>query len=354
MPVPFQAAGAWTALVTPFEKSGKVNWDAFKSLCKFQIEQGITGLVPAGTTGESPTLSWDEHKQVIETAIEVANDQVGVLAGTGSNCTDEAVAATKHAREAGASAALLVDCYYNGPSSLELRTEYYAKVLEWVPEIPLVPYVIPGRSGTALGSEDLAILHLQNPRRVPAVKQATGDFDRMRRDRQLCGANFTILSGDDDLTLRMMQDVEIRCAGAISVMTNIVPGAVVRMVKAQTSGDSAQANAIEKALLPLFKLVGCKVLGKRTLPDGRVAEVEDRFRNPGPVKTMMAGLGFPVGPCRAPLGKLTAPAVQICREALKEVWSMQPELLRPIGQFFALDVEKRLSDDAVWAALART
>ena len=353
MPVPFQPHGAWTALVTPFAKGGKFDVDAFKRLCAFQIEQGITGLVPAGTTGESPTLTWDEHNHVIEASIEVAEDHVGVLAGTGSNCTDEAVAATRHAREAGASAALLVDCYYNGPSSLELRTEYNARVLEWVPEIPIVPYIIPGRSGTALAAEDLAILHLKHPLRVPAVKQATGDLDRMRRDRQLCGANFAILSGDDDLTLTMMQDALIRCSGIVSVMCNLVAGPFARMVMAQAGGDSTQANAISKKLAPLFKLVGCRVTGKRSLPDGRTAEVEDKFRNPGPVKTMMAGLGMPVGLCRPPLGKLSAPAVQICREALKEVWKTAPEFLNPLGQTFGVDVEKRLADDAVWTGLTR-
>lgn len=353
MPAAFQPSGAWTALVTPFDKNGKFNAGAFKRLCEFQIAQGITGLVPAGTTGESPTLTWEEHNHVIEDAVASAKGKVGVLAGTGSNCTDEAVTATRHAREAGASAALLVDCYYNGPSSLELRTEYYEAVLQWVPEIPLVPYVIPGRSGTALSAEDLAILHLKNPKRLPAVKQATGDLDRMRRDRTLCGAGFAIMSGDDDLTLAMMQDAAIGCSGVISVMTNVVPGAIAKMVATQAKGDAAQANEIGKKLAPLFRLVGCRVTSKRTLPDGRSAEVEDKFRNPTPVKALMAGLGMPVGPARRPLGKMTAPAVQICREALKEVHKTAPEFLRPIGEFFGVNIEQRLNSDAVWADLAR-
>lgn len=353
MAAAFQPSGAWTALVTPFNRNGKFMPEDFKRLCEFQIAQGITGLVPAGTTGESPTLSWEEHNAVIEVAVRTSQGKVGVLAGTGSNCTDEAVAATRHAREAGASAALLVDCYYNGPSSLELRTEYYESVAQWVPEIPLVPYVIPGRSGTALSAEDLAILHLTLPKRFPAVKQATGDLDRMRRDRTLAGAGLAIMSGDDDLTLAMMQDAGIAASGVISVMTNIVPGPMAQMVKAQASGDSARATAIGTQLAPLFKLVGCRVNGTRKLPDGRTAQVEDKFRNPSPVKTMMAGLGMNVGPSRRPLGKMSAPAVQLCREALREVHKAAPEFLAPIASFFGVNIEQRLSDDAVWAELAR-
>lgn len=352
MPVPFRPEGVWTALVTPFEKSGKVDSAAFKRLIEFQLAQGITGIVPTGTTGESPTLSWEEHNRVVEDAIVFAKDKMGVLAGSGSNCTDEAIDATRHAREAGASAALVVDCYYNGPSSLELRTEYYEQIAEWVPDIPIVPYIIPGRSGTALNAEDLAILYAEKPKRFPAVKQATGDLARMRQDRALCGENFAILSGDDDMTLQMMEDAGIRAAGVISVMSNVVPGPLSNMVKAFRSGDAAGAKALAANLDPLFKLVGCKVPGSRQI-GGKTVEVEDRFKNPVPVKTMMAGLGIPVGPCRRPLGKMTKPAVEKCRQALQQVYAAAPELLKPINDAFGVNVEKRLGDDSVWTALAR-
>ena len=122
MSVPFQPHGVWTALVTPFNDDGSMNIEAFKKNVEFQIVEGIAGILPAGTTGESPTLRWSEHNQVIEEAIEFAKGRVGVLAGTGSNSTEEAIEGTRHAQEVGASAALIVDCYYNGPSSLELRT----------------------------------------------------------------------------------------------------------------------------------------------------------------------------------------------------------------------------------------
>jgi 4-hydroxy-tetrahydrodipicolinate synthase len=353
MPVAFRPEGVWTALVTPFDKRGKLDNAAFKRLVEFQVAQGVTGLVPTGTTGESPTLSWDEHNQLVEEAVVFAKDKVGVLAGAGSNCTDEAIDASRHAREAGASAALIVDCYYNGPSSLELRTEYYAQIAEWVTELPLVPYIIPGRSGTALSAEDLAILHAAYPKRFPAVKQATGDLERMRQDHRLAGSSLAIMSGDDDLTLAMMADPEICATGVISVMSNLAPGALSRMVKAFRSGDQAAAKNIAAQLNPLFKLVGCKVPGSRSLPDGRVVEVEDRFKNPVPVKTMMAGLGMPVGLCRRPLGKMTKPAVDKCRNSLREVQAKSPEVLKPIGEAFGVNIEARLADDAVWAELTR-
>jgi 4-hydroxy-tetrahydrodipicolinate synthase len=290
-------------------------------------------------------------------------ERAGVLAGSGSNCTDEAIDATRHAREAGASAALLVDCYYNGPSSLELRTEYYEQVAAWVKDIPIVPYIIPGRTGTALGAEDMAILHRSSPERFPAVKQATGDLARMKQDRALAGETLAILSGDDDLTLAMIEDPAIRASGVVSVMSNIVPGPLVKMVQACRAGNSAKAQALAAQLEPLFKLVVCKVPGTRTIPanagqsairNPQSAIVEDRFRNPLPVKTMMAGLGMPVGLCRRPLGKMTKAGVERCRQALVTVQRSAPETLVPIAQAFGVNIEQRLADDAVWAELTRT
>ena len=353
MPVPFQPEGVWTAIVTPFDKKGKLDSAALKRLIEFQIAQGITGVVPTGTTGESPTLSWEEHNQVVEESIVFSQEKIGVLAGSGSNCTDEAIDATRHAREHGASAALLVDCYYNGPSSLELRTEYYEQIANWVPDIPLVPYVIPGRSGTALSAEDLAVLHQTQPKRFPAVKEATGDLERMKLDRNLCGDGIAIMSGDDDMTLAMMENDYIRASGVISVMSNIVPGALSRMVKTFRSGDAAGAKAIAAQLDPLFKLVGCKVNGTRKLADGRTLTVEEKFRNPVPVKTMMVGMGMPVGCCRRPLGKMTKAAVEKCRVALIEVHSKNADILSPINQAFGVNVAARLQDESIWAALAR-
>jgi len=353
MTLPFRAEGAWTALVTPFDEHLRFDKKAYARLIEFQVGEGISGLVPAGTTGESPTLSWREHLKVIADAVKCSASRAGVLAGAGSNSTAEAAEGSRHAAEAGASAVLLMDCYYNAPSSLELRTEYYGKILDAVRKIPLVPYIIPGRCATALGAEDLAILHASNPNRVPAVKQATGDLERMRRDRLLSGPRLAILSGDDVLTLTMMQDPRIGASGVVSVISNIVPSAVARMVAAQRAGDLVGAAWFADVLAPLFKLVGVRAASERTLPNGAVEKVEDRFRNPVPIKTMMAGLGMPVGPCRPPLGRMPRAGVEVCRAALREVHGKVPELFAPLAKAFKVDIAQRLADDSVWAALTR-
>jgi 4-hydroxy-tetrahydrodipicolinate synthase len=345
----FTAGGLWTALATPFRDDGSVDLETFRRLVRFQIDQGATGIVPCGTTGESPTLDENEHDALVRVSVEEARGRVGVLAGTGSNNTEEAIRATRGAREQGATAALLVDCYYNGPSSLELRTEYYERVLEAVSDIPIVPYIIPGRTGCALGAEDLAILHCADPARVPAVKEATGDLERMRRDRELAGDSLAILSGDDDLTLPMMTDPKIRASGVISVMGNIVPGALAEMVASAASGDTARASAIANSIAPLFKIIGITVSSTRKLPNGREVVAQDKFRNPVPLKTLMAGLGMIRPRVRRPLGAMTPAAIAICRDALREVWRSSPEVLRPIEQAFGVRIEERLASDSAWS-----
>ncbi len=347
----FVPKGVWTALVTPFRESGGVDGDALKRLVNFQVEQGVQGVVPCGTTGESPAFSWQEHDDVIERTVRTVDGRGGVLAGTGSNNTTEAIRGTAHAHGAGADGALLVDCYYNGPSSLELRTQYYGRVMDAVPGIPLVPYVIPGRTGCALSEVDLAVLHHQAPERVPAVKEATGDLARMRRTRELCGEGFGVLSGDDDLTLTMMGDEGIRADGLISVMSNLFPGAMVGMVQAMSTGDVARARGIEESLKPVLGCVGVAVESEREVPGVGVVPVQDKFRNPVPVKTMMAGLGMVPPTVRSPLGRMTAPGVQVVRDALRAVHVSRPEWFSPIETTFEVNVIERLGDDAIWSSL---
>jgi 4-hydroxy-tetrahydrodipicolinate synthase len=204
-----------------------------------------------------------------------------------------------------------------------------------------------------LSAEDLAILHRTHPRRVPAVKEATGDLERMRCDRTLAGPTLAILSGDDDLTVAMMQDPRIQASGVISVMSNLAPGAVHRLVAAQSACDRSESAHWAQVLAPLFRLVTCRSRAVRQVGGGKVS-VEDRYRNPVPVKTMMAGLGIPCGPCRRPLGKMERAGVETCRAALREVFRADPESLRPIDRFFGVNVEGRLADDSVWAALTRS
>ncbi|HET6455882.1 MAG TPA: 4-hydroxy-tetrahydrodipicolinate synthase [Armatimonadota bacterium] len=343
--------GAWTALITPMTTDGGVDWAGLEKNLQFQAEQGITGVVPTGTTGESPTLVWDEHNKIIERTLKTLAGKCEVIAGTGSNSTQEAVESTERAAEHGAKAALLVDCYYNGPSSLELRNEYYGVLAEFFPDISFIPYVIPGRSGTALAVEDLAILAGEYPN-IHAVKEATGDLERMAKTRSLLGPDFFILSGDDDITYKMMTTPEIKAAGVISVISNVAPAAVKQMVAKVLAGDLATASALRDALAPLFGIVTVKVESTRTLPNGKTAIVQDRFRNPLAIKTLMSALGMPAGPGRQPLGRMTADGVEVVRNAARTVWERNPEILAPIGDFFGVNVEGRIAEDSVWAELS--
>ncbi|MEI9475793.1 MAG: 4-hydroxy-tetrahydrodipicolinate synthase [Deltaproteobacteria bacterium] len=333
--------GCWTAMITPFTRKGEIDFEGLEKNIRFQIENGAH-LVPMGTTGESPTLDWREHDRVITRTARMAKDKAFVIAGTGSNSTKEALRGTKHAAEVGAQAVLLVDCYYNGPSSLELRTQYYEVIAKAFRKTFLVPYIIPGRTGCKLEVEDLALLH-RHFKNVRSVKEATADLDRMAKTRMLLGENFDILSGDDDKTFEMMTRPDIRSSGVISVMSNIVPGPLADMVKALSEGNLAKANQLKDVLDPLFKVVTVN-----TIESYEGFEVPCKFRNPLPVKTMMKGLGMPSGACRQPLGKMTPKGVEIVRDALKKVYEMDKEILMPIQEFYKLNVEERLSNDRYW------
>jgi len=333
--------GCWTAMVTPFNRRGEVDFEGLEKNIQFQIENGAN-LVPTGTTGESPTLDWREHDRVITKTVKLAKGKAFVVAGTGSNSTKEALRGTKHAVEVGAQGALLMDCYYNGPSSLELRTQYYEVIAKAFRRAFIVPYIIPGRTGTKLEVEDLTILH-RKFKNVRSVKEATGDLERMAKTRTLLGEDFDILSGDDDKTYEMVTRQDIRASGVISVMSNIVPGPIGEMVKAILSGDMERANRWKNVLDPLFKVVTVN-----TIESYEGFEVPCKFRNPLAIKTMMKGLGLPSGPSRPPLGKMTPKGVEVVRNALKEVYEKDKEVFRPIQEFYKVNIEERLFQDRYW------
>ncbi len=337
-------AGCYTALITPFE-NGAVDYDSLEKLIHFQIENGITGILAVGTTGESPVLSWDEHNRVIETVADKTRGRCLCIAGTGSNNTRESLEASRHAAEAGANAVLLVDPYYNGPSSLEIRREYVVPVAAALPDVTVIPYVIPGRTGAQLLPEDLALLHAAHPN-VSTVKEATGDLDNMRRTRECCGADFTILSGDDGLTYEMMTDARISAAGVISVASNVAPKAVSEMVALLNEGKAAEAQALQQKLQPLFGLVTVK-----TTEQTPYGDVVCRARNPLAYKTLMSILGMPAGMCRQPLGKMTRNGINVVLEAVRTVYSQSPEILQPVADFFNVDIGRRLEDPQNWAEL---
>ncbi len=336
--------GCFTALATPFDKSG-IDYEGLDRLIDFQIENGITGILAVGTTGESPVLTWDEHNKVIEQVAQKTKDKCVCIAGTGSNNTRESLEATKHASEVGADAVLLVDPYYNGPSSVEIRKEYVGPIAVAFPNLQVIPYVIPGRTGAQLLPEDLALLKKAFPN-VSAVKEATGNIENMRRTRECCGPDFIILSGDDGMTFQMMTDMQVRAAGVISVTSNVAPGPVAQMVKLLELGDTHQAQKLLEALNPLFDLVTVK-----TMEQTPYGEVVCRARNPLALKTLMSILGMPSGGCRQPLGKMTRKGVETVLETARTVQRKYPEIFKPVADFFELDVDGRLEDSTVWEEL---
>ncbi len=338
---PERFEGCWTAMVTPMLPNGELDFQGLEENVAFQVGQGAN-LVPTGTTGECPTLSWDEHDRVIAETVRCARGKASVMAGTGSNATKESLRGTKHAAEVGVEAVLLVDCYYNGPSSLELRNEYYGVIAQNFPQIFVTPYVIPGRTGTQLEVEDLVVLKRRH-KNVRAVKEATGDLERMTKTRQLVGDDFDILSGDDDKTYEMMTDPGIRAGGVVSVVSNVVPRAVVDLTGAILRGDRDKAEKLRAGLDPLFKIVTVK-----TMEDYEGFTVPCRFRNPVPIKTLMNGLGMPSGLCRQPLGRMTPRGIAIVRQAIRTVYEKNPDLLEPIEGHYQVNLADRIADDRYW------
>lgn len=337
--------GCYTASVTPMMNKGEVDIEGLEKLVDFQTSQGVSGILAVGTTGESPTLTWNEHNNVIGMVHEFNSNRSVTIAGTGSNSTFEAMESTHHAVNAGIEAVLLVEPYYNGPSSLEIRREYISPIATRFPDTQIIPYVIPGRSGTKLEPEDLGILcsELDNLR---AVKEATGDLENMRSTRRCCGEEFDILSGDDDLTYRMMTCEDISASGVISVAANVAPKTIQDMTNLLLAGEITEATRLAEALKPLFEIVTVK-----TVEETRFGKVPVKSRNPVPYKTLMNILGMPSGPVRKPLGKMTQNGVNTILEAARSVYEKNPWVLSPIEEGFNVDLSERLYTEKNWMNL---
>jgi 4-hydroxy-tetrahydrodipicolinate synthase len=236
--------GSLVAIVTPFRK-GRVDERALAELIEWQIAKGTNGIVPCGTTGESATLSHEEHNRVIELTVEVVNRRVPVIAGTGSNSTDEAIALTRHAKQAGADAALLITPYYNKPTQEGLYRHYKA-VAESV-DLPLVLYNIPGRTGVNMLPATIARLSSINT--IVGVKEGSGSVQQASDIVQLCGDRLTLLAGDDALTLPMMA---VGGKGVITVTANLLPAEMAQLVKSFADGKLEEARRLHFKLSPLF------------------------------------------------------------------------------------------------------
>lgn len=328
--------GCFTALITPFTNIWELDQNGLEQLIEFQIQNHITGILVTGTTGESPTFKWQEHNHVIDLAAKQIKDRCMIIAGTGSNNTDEAVTAAGHAAGQGVDALLMVDPYYNGPSSLEIRKEYYEAVAARYPDMEVIPYIIPGRTGAQMLPQDLALLAQSCPN-VRSVKEATGNLSNMKLTRKCCGPDFQIFSGDDALVYDIMTDPDIQACGAISVMSNIVPGFMTQLVSAINQDNLDDARNLQEILKPLLDLVVVT-----TTEETAFGPVVCRARNPLPLKTMMQVLGMPSGPCRQPLGKMTRQGLDKIVETMRQVQSDHPNIFAPIAEFFNIDIHERL------------
>lgn len=271
--------GAFTAIVTPF-KNGQLDEEAYRALIERQIEGGIHGLVPCGTTGESPTLSHDEHKRVVEICIAQVKKRVPVIAGTGSNNTAEALMLTKHAENAGADFALMITPYYNKPTQEGLFQHY--KTVAGATKIPIVVYNVPGRTSLNLLPETMA--RLAAIPNIVGLKDATGDLKQGAKTLELCGDKIAVLSGDDFTTLPLMC---VGGLGVISVVSNVVPADMAGMCNAFFKGDLETARKLHYKMWSLIEAMFYET-------------------NPTPVKTAMKLLGKITGEVRQPLCPMSA------------------------------------------------
>ena len=283
--------GTYTAIVTPF-KNGKIDEAAFARLIKIQTKAGIDGIVPVGTTGESPTVDIDEHLHIIALSIKFAAGKIKVLAGTGANATAEAVHLTREAEKLGADGSLQVAPYYNKPTQ-EGLFQHFREIARNT-KLPIVLYSIPGRCGIEIGVDTVKRL-AESCKNIVGIKEAGGSCDRVSQLRGALGSRFEILSGDDSLTVPFMS---VGAQGVISVASNVIPREVAQMVRAYASGDAKKALQIHQTFYPVFK---------------------DLFieTNPVPVKAALAMMGQIEEEYRLPLAPMSAKNRETLKATLK-------------------------------------
>ena len=268
--------GCFTAIVTPFRK-GEIDEENFRGLIQFQLEKGVDGIVPCGTTGESPTLSYEEHKRIIQITLEEVKGKVPVIAGTGSNSTREAEELTLYAKEAGADAALVITPYYNKPTQKGMEI-HYKKLAEI--GLPIIIYNVPSRTGVNIHPSTVG--KLSKVKNIIGIKEASGSMDQISSIISCVDPEFEVFSGDDSLTLPILS---LGGVGVISVLSNLLPGEVTQMVRAWLEGDYQRAKELHYKLYPLFKAMFIET-------------------NPIPVKTAMAKLNMIPKEWRPPLSEM--------------------------------------------------
>jgi 4-hydroxy-tetrahydrodipicolinate synthase len=285
-------SGALSAIITPF-RDGAIDEPALRDLIEWQIQNGVDGIVPCGSTGESATLTHAEHERVIRIAIEQARKRVPVVAGTGSNSTAEAIRLTTFAREAGADGALLISPYYNKPTQ-EGIVKHYKTIAQSV-SLPLIVYNIPGRTGSNILPETLA--RLADVPNIVGVKEASGSMEQVSDIHRLCGERLTILSGDDSLTLPLMA---LGGKGVIAVITNIMPRETRELAAAALAGDFARARELHYKMLPLMRALFLET-------------------NPIPVKYAASLMGKCTAEMRMPLTTMSPAPAEKLRGVMQEM-----------------------------------
>jgi 4-hydroxy-tetrahydrodipicolinate synthase len=285
-------SGAFSALITPF-RDGAVDERALRELVEWQIQSGIDGLVPCGSTGESATLSHAEHEQVIKLVVDQAHRRVPVIAGTGSNSTAEAIRLTAFAREIRADGALLISPYYNKPTQDGIYRHY--KAIASSVDLPLIVYNIPGRTGSNIAPETFA--RMCEIRQVVGVKEASGSMDQCSDILKFCGDRLTMMAGDDSLTLPLMA---MGAKGVISVITNAMPREMHELAASALAGNFARARELHFSMLPLMRALFVET-------------------NPIPIKQACAFMGKCSNEMRMPLLPMTAAPAERLRAAMKEL-----------------------------------
>ncbi len=286
-------SGAYTAIITPFDENGDIDEAGFKENIKFQIKEGIDGIIPVGTTGESPTVTEKEHEHIIDMAVEAAKGKIKVIAGTGSNSTDEAVHYTRYAKEAGVDAVLLVSPYYNKPTP-EGMYQHFKTIAEAV-DIPQILYNVPGRTGKNVDAE--TTLRLSKVKNIIGIKEASCDLEQIMKILKHAPPEFTVLSGEDSWTFAMMC---LGAKGVISVASNVAPGMVSEMVHRYMDDEVAEAKKLHYKLYDLFKVIFVE-------------------SNPGPIKAAMEMMKMPAGKPRLPLVEPTDANKEKIRKVLQEL-----------------------------------
>ena len=290
-------SGTFTALVTPF-RNGEVDVEALEGMVEFQIQHGVSGLVPCGTTGETPAMSEEEDRVAVETVVRATNGRVPVIAGTGSNSTDMAIKYTRMAQEVGADGSLQVAPYYNKPTQEGLY-RHFATIAEST-DLPLILYNIPGRTSVTILAETMA--RLAEVPNIVGVKDSTLSMNMISDVISLCGEEFDVLSGDDPMTLPL---ISLGGVGVISVASNVAPGAVSDMVNVLLSGDFERGRELHYELLPLFRALFVET-------------------NPIPVKTAASLLGLCSDEMRLPLIPMSGENLRRLQEIMEHSAHLLP------------------------------